>query len=50
MIFFCRMVLKHEANLDGITQMIKTHIPAAKKARLFGREVNFILPREDVEM
>ena len=49
-IFIFRMVLKSSANLDGISEFIKSHIPSAKRARLFGREVNFILPRSDVEL
>ena len=47
---FFRMVLKHSADLDGITELIENHIPKAKRARLFGRELNFILPRDEVQM
>ena len=46
--FWCRMVLKGDASLDGISNLIKSHIPDAKKARLHGREISYILPREYV--
>jgi ATP-binding cassette subfamily A (ABC1) protein 5 len=29
--------------------MIHRHVPSAEQARLFGRELSYILPREDVD-
>ena len=46
--FYFRMVLKNEARLDGIASMIRGYIPSAKKSRLHGRELSYILPRENV--
>ena len=43
-----RMVLKTEAELDSIERLIQEHVPEAKKARLFGKELSYILPRENV--
>lgn len=42
------MVLKPEASLDGIANLIQQHVPDAEKTRLFGRELGFVLPRENV--
>ena len=42
------MVLKQEAQLSKIADLIATHIPEAKRARLFGKELSYILPRERV--
>lgn len=43
------MVLKAEAALNEIASMIERHIPTAKKARLFGKELSYILPRDHVD-
>ena len=45
---FLSMVLKQEAQLNKIADLIATHIPEAKRARLFGKELSYVLPRERV--
>lgn len=42
------MVLKPQAELDRIEELIQDHVPEAKRARLFGKELSYILPRENV--
>jgi hypothetical protein len=43
------MVLKDNARLEGIADLIQGQIPNSKKARLFGREISYILPRDHVD-
>ena len=47
--FYYRMVLQESASLDGIANLIEGHVPDAKKARLYGRELSYVLPRDHVD-
>ncbi len=47
---FFRLVLKAEgAKLDEIRGLVRQFVPSAKQARLFGRELSFVLPRDKVD-
>ena len=43
------MVLQESASLDGIANLIEGHVPDAKRARLYGRELSYVLPRDHVD-
>ena len=49
MLHICRMVLQESASLDGIANLIEGHVPDAKRARLYGRELSYVLPRDHVD-
>ena len=44
-----RLVLTNDGDLPGIRDLIRSFVPSAQQARLFGRELSFILPRSDVD-
>ena len=48
-LYWHRLVLEQDGDLTGIKDLILRHIPNAEQARLFGRELSYILPRNDVE-
>eukprot|EP00095_Tigriopus_kingsejongensis_P007732 maker-scaffold200_size264178-snap-gene-0.9 protein:Tk07732 transcript:maker-scaffold200_size264178-snap-gene-0.9-mRNA-1 annotation:"atp-binding cassette sub-family a member 5" len=43
------LVLEPNGNLQGIRDLIRQYVPDAEQNRLFGRELAFVLPREDVD-
>lgn len=43
------LVMKPEGDLSGVTGLVKSHISSAKQSRIFGREVSYVLPRDQVD-
>ena len=43
-----RLVLKDESNVSRIREKVQDTIPGSEQARLFGKELSFILPRKEV--
>jgi hypothetical protein len=43
------MVLEPDADLPGIRTMIESHVPGAAQNRLFGRELSYVLPRDEID-
>jgi ATP-binding cassette subfamily A (ABC1) protein 5 len=46
----CRMVLKNESATSGIRSLVSDCVPGAEQARLHGREISFVLPRDRVTL
>ncbi len=42
------MVLKPHGDLEGIHSLVNDHVANAKKARMFGKEISYVLPRDKV--
>jgi hypothetical protein len=43
-----RMVLKNESGTAGIRSLVSDCVPGAEQARLHGKEISFVLPRDQV--
>lgn len=44
-----RLVLEPHGNLQEIRSLITRHVSSAQQARLFGRELSYVLPRDEVD-
>jgi ATP-binding cassette subfamily A (ABC1) protein 5 len=42
------MVLKNESATAGIRSLVSDCVPGAEQARLHGKEISFVLPRDQV--
>ena len=43
------MVLEPEADVPAIRTLIESEVPGARENRLFGRELSYVLPREQLD-
>ena len=43
-----RLVLKDENKVSDIRAKVKSTVPGSEQARLFGKELSFVLPRDKV--
>ncbi len=43
------MVLEPEAKLPNIRSLIEGQVQGAEESRLFGRELSYVLPRDQIE-
>ena len=47
-IFIYRLVLKDENKVSNIRERVQATEPGSEQARLFGKELSFVLPRDKV--